>query len=162
MGHRPSATTMGRSVGSRSPPSSAAALLFSSARRRRRTAIRRKSRTACRRGSFQSVLLLQATSRTSRRRLRRCARRPHRPRCCPHPDACHRRISVTSWVTSCVSPRGRDSDNESSDSQVQTVEGASDASESDHELDYQDLYDEDQLEYEAALDSDAYCSDGSW
>ena len=44
------------------------------------------------------------------------------------------------------------------------MEGASDAtaSESEHELEYDDSYDEDQLEYEAALDSDAYCTDGSW
>lgn len=61
-----------------------------------------------------------------------------------------------------IGANGRDSDSESSDSQVLTVEGASVASESDHELDHQDLYDEDQLQYEAALDSDAYCSDGSW
>ena len=59
---------------------------------------------------------------------------------------------------------GRDSGSNSSDSGVEVVEGASDAaaSESDHELEYDDSYDEDQLEYEAALESDAHCSDGSW
>jgi hypothetical protein len=60
-----------------------------------------------------------------------------------------------------ISEDGGDGDSESSDSEVEIVEGTSDA-DSDHELDYDNLYDEDQLEYEAALESDAYCSDGSW
>ena len=67
-------------------------------------------------------------------------------------------------VSSTKHANARDSGSNSSDSGVEVVEGASDAtaSESEHELEYDDSYDEDQLEYEAALESDAHCSDGSW